>query len=120
MWIFLNDAFLSIVAVSPRGRNAPTSSVADRAKLLLVRGRIAGDIERVFPAAKVRRTDDRDYRYRAYVSREDVAPRLAEAVTAISYRNFKNSVAPAETRRHGAYLLVWETVWRFQQALRDA
>ena len=49
MWIFMKDAFLSIV---DKGGDGST---------LLVRGRHAGDIERVFPGAKVERTPARDY-----------------------------------------------------------
>ena len=41
MWLCLNDAFLSIVALPGHPDE------------LLVRARIAGDIERLFPAAQV-------------------------------------------------------------------
>ena len=55
MWVFLNDAALSIVAQR------------ERPDCLLVRGRVAGDIEAVFPKAHVTVTPDADYRYRASV-----------------------------------------------------
>jgi hypothetical protein len=104
MWIFLNNAFLSIV---DKGGDGST---------LLVRSRKAGDIERVFPAAEVSETPRNDYRFRARVDREQVAQAFAEAVRSVRYPNFKDSVK--EPRRHDAYLGVWEVMHRFQQASR--
>ncbi len=100
MWIFLNDAFLSIVQ-PPRGK-----------KHLLVRARVRGDIERVFPGAKVEETPQRDYRFRALISRAEVAEALAAAVEAIAYGNFKASVKEGD--RHRAYAGVWSEMLRFQ------
>jgi hypothetical protein len=93
MWVFLNDAMLSIVQ-SPE---AP-----DR---LLVRGRIKGDIEVVFPQAKVTETPSRDYRFRATLHRDLVKAAMAAEVDRITYGNFKASVP--EQARHDAYLGVW-------------
>jgi hypothetical protein len=102
MWIFLNDSFLSIVAH------------ADDPGLLLVRGRHAGDIERVFPTAQVTSTPTADYRYRAVVARDDVAAAIAGKVTAIYYTNVKNTEADAEGR--AAYLDVWGRKRHWQEA----
>ncbi len=96
MWIMLSDSFLSIVAFN--GRPA-------RPDVLLVRGRLQGDIERVFPDADVKHTPDRDYAYRALVPRTVVAAAIAKRVEAIDYPNFKNSVQ--NERRHDAYLECW-------------
>lgn len=52
MWISLSDSFLSIVALE--------GPAADPAQLL-VRARVAGDIERVFPTAMVTHTPKHDY-----------------------------------------------------------
>jgi hypothetical protein len=102
MWIFLNDAFLSIV----EHREDPSK--------LLVRARVRGDIERVFPAAKVLHTPVRaDYAYRAVIDRRVVADRLRAAVDSIDYPNFKNSVT--EDDRHDVYMGVWETMYGFQR-----
>ena len=96
MWVFLNNAMLSIVAQ----RSQPGT--------LLVRARSAGDIERVFPDVKVSETPTADYRYRAEISAEEVARALAAQVRAIDYPNFKNSVA----RKQGkARARVYEDVW---------
>jgi len=101
MWIFLNNAFLSIV---DKGGDGST---------LLVRSRKAGDIERGFPEAEVSETPRNDYRFRARVDREQVAQAFAEAVRSVRYPNFKDSVK--EPGRHEAYLGVWEVMFRFQQ-----
>jgi len=103
MWVFLNDSFLSIVE--------------DRSKLddrLLVRARFEGDIERAFPRARVSRTPEADYPYRASLPRKVVARRLAEAVEKIDYPSFKDSIpdAVATGRREAAYFRVWADMQR--------
>lgn len=114
MWVFLNDAMLSIVEPGPNP-GVPGWQPAEKAKdLLLVRGRVRGDIERVFPGQKVYRTDGRDYLFRALVPRLIVARAMASQVEAISYSNFKGSVA--EKDRHDAYAGVWGVMHRFQTA----
>jgi hypothetical protein len=100
MWIFLNNAFLSIV---DKGGDGST---------LLVRARKLGDIESVFPDAQVTTTPNNDYRFRARVDREAVAAALAEAVRQINYPNFKATVK--EHPRHDAYLGVWSVMNSFQ------
>lgn len=102
MWIFLNDAFLSIV---DKGGDGST---------LLVRARRSGDIERVFPSAAVQTTPHNDYRFRARIDREEVAEALAQSVREITYGNFKGSVK--DHRRHDAYMDVWQAMYRFQKA----
>lgn len=99
MWIFLNDAFLSVVA----DRNSDQ---------LLVRARIAGDIERVFPTAEVMENTGTDYPFRAWINRETVADALYWQTQSIGYDNFKGSVQ--ENDRHDAYLSVWGVMQRFQ------
>ncbi len=102
MWIFLSDAFLSIV---DKGGDGTT---------LLVRARKAGDLERVFPEADVQETPHNDYRYRARLPRERVAQALADAVRTIRYPNFKGTVQ--NHARHEAYMDVWGSMYRFQRA----
>lgn len=101
MWIFLNEAFLSIV---DKGGDGTT---------LLVRARREGDIERVFPKAKVELTPHNDYRFRARIDRESVALAMAEVVRAITYGNFKGSVH--ERERHDAYMDAWSAMRNFQR-----
>ena len=91
MWVFAKNGFLSIVQ-SPDNK-------------LLVRARVRGDIQRYFPGAKVFRTPDHDYMYRATMNVETVAARIATAVRAIDYDTFKSSIA--DKRRKWAYADVW-------------
>jgi hypothetical protein len=100
MWIFLNNAFLSIVDKDGDGTT------------LLVRARREGDIERVFPDASVQITPRNDYRFRARINRESVALAVAESVRGITYGNFKGSVR--DCHRHDAYMDVWEVMNRYQ------
>jgi hypothetical protein len=100
MWLFLSDAFLSVVA----HRDDPG--------MLLVRARANGDIQRVFPLAQVTETPDADYRYRATLPRQEVALALAAQVEGIGYDNFKGSIH--ERDRHDACMDVWATMHRFQ------
>ena len=79
MWIALNNSFLSIV------ENRKNSSE------LLVRARVKGDIEKVFPEAE---------------TFEDLKA-VAYQVSEINYDNFKNSISKDEYQRHDAYLKVW-------------
>lgn len=112
MWIFMNDAMLSIVQLDARVTNQR------RKKNLMVRARLKGDIERVFPHATVSRTLDRDYAYRAIVPRETVAEAICEQVMGIDYGNFKDSVGKQDHLRHHAYLQVWTAMYQAQAAAR--
>jgi len=101
MWIFLSDAFLSIV---DKGGDGTT---------LLVRARKQGDIERVFPEAEAEETPRNDYHYRARLPRERVAQAMADALRDIRYPNFKGTVKGRE--RHEAYMDVWQAMHQFQK-----
>lgn len=109
MWIFLSDAFLSVVADR------------DNADRLMVRSRVRGDIERAFAAAGVPVPDDgvaetpnADYRFRVFVDRAAFASLvLPELVRSIDYPNFKGSVR--DDRRHDAYMDAWSVMHRFQR-----
>lgn len=102
MWLMLSNSFLSIVdKVEP----------PDPAQLL-VRARIAGDIERVFPDAVVTHTPQADYAYRATLPRTAIAAALADTIDRLDYANFKNSVA--DPQRHDAYLDCWGAMHELQ------
>ncbi len=105
MWVFLNDAFLSIVEYKP---DAKGKAFADA---LLVRARSKGDINNVFPRAQVHKTPRNDYGFRAVVDRDEVAAALARRVQQINYPNFKNSVKAK--RRASFYMQVWTTCFDF-------
>ena len=100
MWVFLDHAFLSIVA----HRSKPN--------VLLVRARSQPDIGSLFPRVKVHETKAADYRFRAEISRQVVADALAKAALNIDYDNFKASVH--EPARHAAYLACWDAMRAFQ------
>ena len=100
MWIYLNNSFLSIV------ENDQDSS------LMHVRARARGDIEAVFPLAKVKHTPQGDYKYRTDIKREIVATALHNSIMNIDYTNFKNSVE--DHVRHDVYLSTWSAAHGLQ------
>ena len=101
MWICFNDSFLSIV------ENREDDST------LLVRARIAGDIDRVFPGARTWQDLGADYHFRANIPRAQVATAIAERLQAIDYPNFKGSVTDPD--RKDAYLEVWGVLTQLQR-----
>lgn len=105
MWLCLNDAFLSIVH---------KDCARDE---LLVRARRRGDIEKVFPEAKVIVTmAPADYRFRAVLKRAVVEAAVVGEVRRITYPNFKSSVE--DRQLHDAYLQVWTTMESIQAGPR--
>lgn len=99
MWICLNNGFFSIVA--QRGSD-------DR---LVVRARRKGDLERVFGVEGIA-SPGRDYAFRAFMERDDVASVLMCNVLGIDYPNFKNSVK--DNALHSAYNRVWSVMGDLQ------
>jgi hypothetical protein len=111
MWIFLNNAALSVV----ESNDSLSYMGCHRQDLLLVRARIEGDIERVFPEVVVWHTPNADYAYRVFMPRSDVAAAMVASVMKIDYDNFKNSIDYDERDRHDAYLDVWTVMRNYQQ-----
>ena len=102
MWIFLNNAFVSIVADR------------ENSSRLLVRARFGGDIQRAFGQdVTERETPHADYRFRAFLDRERVGATLQAQIMAIDYPNFKASVE--DHARHDVYLDVWDVMHRAQE-----
>jgi hypothetical protein len=101
-WIMFTDSFLSIVA-DPIARDT-----------LIVRGRIRGDIERVFPKAKVRSIAGRDYAFRTNLPRRVVADAIAARVFDTPETNFKGGTT--ENDRHDAYYRCWHAMADLQEA----
>jgi hypothetical protein len=102
MWLYMSDAFLSVVAHRH-----------DKKKLL-VRARFAGDIERVFGKdVIVMETPIADYRFRAVLPRNVVSAVLSRRLNEIAYDNFKNSVE--DDWRHGDLMGIWSIMSRAQQ-----
>ena len=104
MWILMNDSMLSIVRHNTQ------------AEAMLVRGRLAGDIERVFPAAQVVEDGGSDYRFRAVLPEAEVAEAVHARLLGIDYGNFKASVR--DPQRHDAYFEVWDAMSQLQKRAR--
>ena len=100
MWIFTSKSFISIV-------QKPGDT-----DLLTVRARIKGDIEALFPGAKVEVNKGTDYKYRAKVPRAVVADTLHAQAMGLTYPNFKSTVK--EKAHHSAYMDVWSAMYRAQ------
>ena len=100
MWIQFNNAFLSIVINR------------DNKSELLVRARVKGDIEAIFPDADVFEDNNADYKYRAFIAKAKVAAKMMFKMTEINYDNFKNSVK--EIERKTAYGNVWVELRKLQ------
>ena len=105
MWILLNDCFFSIVA---------KDCARDE---LLVRARRKGDIQKVFPKAKVKRDEKADYLFRARIKKAAVVEALKGEVDRITYGNFKSSVT--DPKLHGAYMRVWSALGPLQENWDD-
>ena len=101
MWVCLSDAFLSIVHKDCEPDE------------LLVRARRQGDIQKVFPDAKVKKTVGNDYLYRAVIKRTVVAEAMTKlAMETIDYPNFKNTVR--DNKLHSAFNAIWHTIAKLQ------
>ncbi|PKN35643.1 MAG: hypothetical protein CVU61_02135 [Deltaproteobacteria bacterium HGW-Deltaproteobacteria-19] len=101
MWVFTNRGFLSVV----QDHDDPDT--------LVVRSRFPGQIQALFPKATVSRTPGRDYLYRAFLPKAEVAEAIRREVEAIDYGNFKNSIG--DDRYHDACLDVWTALYRHQK-----
>ena len=102
MWVLLNNAFFSIV----KNRNKKNE--------LLVRARIKGDIEKVFPKANAFEDKNADYRYRAFIEKSIVADKISNEIFKINYDNFKNSISKDDLNRTIAYGNVWKELYKLQ------
>ena len=106
MWICTNKTFLSVVQPA-------ADDPANLGDCLLVRARLKGHIESVFPDADVVEVPGRDYQFRAYVRRGEVAVAVMRQVQTIDYPNFKNSVR--NPRLHDAYACTWGVLAQMQE-----
>lgn len=100
MWIVTSDSFLSVVHKDCQPDE------------LLVRARREGDIEAVFPKAKVKKTVGSDYLFRACIKRTEVAAVLSKRLQELQYDNFKNSIR--DDQLHSACNKVWHTMAAMQ------
>jgi hypothetical protein len=101
MWVFTSIGFFSVVAddVHP-----------DAVK---VRARVRGDLEalreRYLPDLEILESADTDYRFRAFVLRDEWAHAAHALAADIDYPNFKSAVAERQGyARAKRYAKVWE------------
>jgi len=94
------------------------SIVAHREKEnhLLVRAREKGVIEEIFPEAKVSKTPNADYLYRAVVDRAKVAGTMEDLFMNMDYDNFKNSIPHSKEPYHEACFSVWSVMNNLQHS----
>ena len=102
MWLFTSFGMLSIV-----------QSATDKSQLV-VRSREPGVVEHLFPQAKVTQTAGRDYLYRAYLPRQQVADRVAQYVLDLAYGNFKDSIPMSKELYHDVCFKVWSNMAAIQ------
>ena len=104
MWIMTPTSFVSIVA----HRSKPDA--------LLVRARLKGDLQRLFPGCKPKTTPAADYRFRIEVSREKAAAVIAGELRRLSYDNVKGAIpkGKAHDARDRAMHATW-AVWHKEQ-----
>lgn len=107
MWIYTEAGFYSIV----EDRETPG--------LLLVRARVKGDIERLWPKAKVEHTPESDYAFRARIPRSTVSKVLAQETKDIDYNNFKDRVYHQDKERAYWYGRVWSIMTCMQAVIHQ-
>tara|TARA_R110000824_G_scaffold73584_5_gene187355 strand:+ start:134 stop:505 length:372 start_codon:yes stop_codon:yes gene_type:complete len=112
------DGFISVVKLHAEKDKDTGSSVSGDD--LMVRSRVKGHLESLFPGHDIVHTPHRDYAYRAFVSRYEVAEIVYEEVIDIQYDNFKNSVV-ADNNYSAGLAACWHEMYHALQvgAARD-
>lgn len=106
MWVFMNDAFFSVVK-DRTNKNG-----------VVVRARVGGDLEKVFGGQhEVLETEDSDYRFRMFLDQEYVKNVISDRVMGINYTNFKDSIDKKDTERKAYYTRVWSVMYDWQETL---
>jgi hypothetical protein len=98
MWLCLREGFLSVVANKDYDPKVDTSE-------LIVRARVKEHISNYFPKVKILEWKGTDYRFRAFISKDELKSVLATYVDELYYTNFKDSVK--DDKLHDFYLSVW-------------
>ena len=110
MWLMTTTGFFSVVEKPEDRKNG----------LLTVRSRVRGDLEglraRYLPGlGEIEATPDRDYAFRARVTKPELAAALGRIVLDIDYSNFKSEVAERMGyAREQVYHEVWEALANLQ------
>lgn len=105
MWVYAKNGFLSIV----QHRDKPDT--------FIVRARVSGDIQNYWPHAEVEVDTGTDYKFRAFIKRDEVTKVVSKMVDDIDYGNFKNSIK--DPYRSICYSWVWEIMVHFQHHMEN-
>ena len=108
MWIYTQQGFYSIV----EDRDDPD--------MLLVRARVKGDSERLWPKAKVSEGEGSDYSFRARILRNAVAKVLSQEIKSVDYDNFKDRIDHTDPERGYWYHRIWTLMCCLQAAVRES
>lgn len=111
MWLFTTLGFFSVVAHR------------DDARTVLIRARVREDLEelrvRHLPDLEIVEDAGSDYRYRAFVSRDEWEHAAQGLAACVDYANFKDAVAERQGRdRADRYLEIWRVMHRLQSSER--
>jgi hypothetical protein len=104
MWIYTKRGFYSIVQDRRDDR------------LLIVRARVRGDLETLFPRAPIQEGDRSDYRFRCWAWRSQAIPAIAKEIENIDYPSYKDAIVDPERRGH-SYFNVWAEMAALQERL---
>lgn len=108
MWLFLNDAFVSIVQ---------SSVEPDK---FSVRARNANDLELLFPDEPIYENMGEDYAARCFINKEKVIRVVLERMSNINYTNFKDTIDANDELRQDAYVGVWQDMLLYQLKLHPS
>ena len=101
MWICLNDGFISAVQTE------------DNPNLLKVRARRIEHLKSIFPGHKIQISKGTDYKYRVFVTKDEMEKVMLSRIKNIDYSNFKNSVKDNDL--HDLYEGFWFKHYRYQK-----
>lgn len=102
MWICNNDGFISAVIYDKD----------ETGNTLAIRARFKADLERIFPDKTVIANAGTDYKYRIYISKQELAKLMYDRIMNIDYTNFKDSVS--DHKLHNLYNNFWYIGYTFQ------
>jgi len=102
MWLYTNKAFISIV---------DKDCSPDE---LLVQARVKKHITNLFPGAKVYRTPNANYAYRARVLRDTVKEVISDYIDDLDYDILKNSIHD-DQKFHDVCAAVWIATYQLQR-----